>query len=241
MKSPESGNAIFYVFIAVALLGALSFAVSQSMRSSGKALDEDRAQLAASELIAYGDAMNKAVGMLRLRGVQEFALDFSHPDANVGYGTYDDEPRVELFHPQGGGVLYRRPPEIAGSGPPLTYHYIGAYAIDGIGQTGCTLPASDPENCSELLLVVQGIRREVCQMANGLIGVTEKTEDPPEDSALPTSPFFTGNLTGTPDPYSFVETIGDDANSAPLRDKTAGCFFNSGSNSYIYYQVLIAR
>lgn len=235
MRNPESGSAIFYIFIAVAMLAALSFAVSQSSRSSGKSLTEDRAQLAASEVISYGDTVAKSVGQLRLRGTPDYAVLFSHINANATYGVYDTEPRAEVFNPQGGGVIYRRAPDLAGIGAPLVYNYIGAYAVDDIGTT-CTTA-----DCSELLMTVQGLRKEVCQLANKLLGLGEVTDEPPQEAAEPVTPYFAGAATGTPVPYTYVDTIGDDVGSSPLRGKTAGCYFNSGSTSYIYFQVLLAR
>lgn len=235
MRHSENGSAIFYIFIAVAMLAALSFAVAQSSRSTGKSLTEDRAKLAASEVISYGDTIAKAVGQIRLRGMQDYAMRFSHSNANATYGIYDTEPRAEIFNPQGGGVIYRRTPDLAGVGAPLVYNYIGAYAIDDIGTT-CTTA-----DCSELLMTVQGLRKEVCQLANNLLGLGEVSDDPPEDPALPITPYFAGTTTGTPAPYTYIETIGDDVSSSPLRGKTAGCYYNAGSTSYIYFQVLLAR
>ena len=116
MRHSENGSAIFYIFIAVAMLAALSFAVAQSSRSTGKSLTEDRAKLAASEVISYGDTIAKAVGQIRLRGMQDYAMRFSHSNANATYGIYDTEPRAEIFNPQGGGVIYRRTPDLAGVG-----------------------------------------------------------------------------------------------------------------------------
>lgn len=241
MRTSENGNVIFYIFIAIALLGALSFAVTQSFRSGGKNLSEDRAQLAATEVMAYGDAIAKSVAQLRLRGIPEYGISFAHPSANATYGTYDSTPRSEIFNPQGGGVLYRKAPDIAGSGAPLTYNFVGAYAIDGLGLTGCTLPTNAPAECSELLLVVQGLRLEVCQMINHLLGLGEKTDTPPAEASLPTTPLFVGNNSGTPNPYTYADTIGDDGGSAALSGQTAGCYYNAGSTSYVYYQVLITR
>ncbi len=241
MRTSENGNVIFYIFIAIGLLGALTFAVSQSFRSTGKGLSEDRAQLAATEVMAYGDTIAKSVSQLRLRGIPEYGIRFSHPAASATYGTYEDEPRSEIFNPQGGGVIYRQAPDLAGSGAPLTYNFVGAYAIDGIGLTGCTLPANAPAECSELLMVVQGLRLEVCQMINHLLGIGEKTDTPPADASLPTTPLFVGNNSGTPNPYTYANTIGEDAGSEALSGQTAGCYYNSGSTSYIYYQVLISR
>lgn len=235
MRSSESGNAIFYIFVAVALLGALTFAVSQSSRSSGKALTEDRAQLAASEVISYTDDVAKSVGQLRLRGVQPYALRFSHPSANAAYGVYDTEPTSEIFNPQGGGVLYHQVPLTAVSGPPANYNITGGYGIQDIGST-CNTAA-----CSDLIITAVGLRKEVCQMANSLLHIGEKTDEPPEDDAIPTTPYFTGNNTGTPNPYSYSSVIGSGVDGAALRGRTAGCYYSPAGTSYIYYQVLISR
>ena len=231
----ENGSAIFYIFIAVAMLAALSFAVAQSSRSTGKGLTEDRAKLAAAEVMAYGDTIAKSVGQLRLRGIQDYAISFAHINANATYGTYDTEPRAEIFNPQGGGVIYRRAPDLAGIGAPLVYNFIGAYAVDDIGST-CATP-----DCSELLMTVQGLRKEVCQMMNSLLDMGEVTDDPPADDALPVTPYFAGNAGGAPVPYSFVDTIGEDVASSALLQASAGCYFHAGSSSYIYFQVLLSR
>ncbi len=241
-RAAESGNVFFYIFVAIALLGALSFAVSQSSRQTGRGLDDDRAKLAASEIISYGDTVAKAVGQLRLRGIQPYQMSFAHGSANVTYGTYDTNPRFEIFNPQGGGVIFRAPPVLAGTGAPLVYNYTGAFAINRVGLTGCTLPASAPAECSELLLTVQGLNKTVCQMANSLLGVHARDAEPPDDDALPVTPLFVGNTTGTPNPFTFTETIADTGTSATLlAGRTAGCYYNPGSTSHVYYQVLIAR
>lgn len=241
-NTTESGNVFFYIFVAIALLGALSFAVSQSSRQTGRGLDDDRAKLAASEIISYGDTVAKAVGQLRLRGIQPHQMSFAHGSANATYGTYDTTPRAEIFNPQGGGVIFRAPPVLAGTGAPLVYNFTGAFAINRVGQTGCTLPASAPAECSELLLTVQGLNKTVCQMANSLLSVHARDAEPPDDDALPVTPLFVGNNTGTPNPFTFTETIADTGTSATLlAGRTAGCYYNPGSARYVYYQVLIAR
>lgn len=235
----ESGNVFFYLFVAVALLGALSFAVSHSARQTGKGLIEDRAQLAASELISYGDTVAKAVGQMRLRGIRPYQLSFAHPQAHAGYGTYDTRPTAEVFNPQGGGVIYHEPPILAGSGTPLTYNYVGAYAIENIGLTGCMLPSAPPSDCAELVLSVSGLNETTCRIINDLLDIAERDTAPPEDSEAPLTPRFAGNATGAPDPFTYTATIGTGGSAAPLRGRTAACYKNG--STYIYYQVLIAR
>lgn len=237
----ESGNVFFYIFIAIALLGALSFAVAQSSRQDGRGLEGDRAKLVATEVISYGDTIAKAVGQLRLRGIKPYQISFAHGSANAAYGVYDTNPRAEIFNPQGGGVIFRAPPVLAGTGAPLIYNFTGAFAIDRVGQTGCTLPANAPAECSELLLTIQGLNQTVCQKINSMLSIHAADATPPDDDALPVTPLFAGNTSGAPDPFSFTETIADTGTAVMLAQHTAGCYYNPGSSSYVFYQVLIAR
>lgn len=234
-RARESGNVFFYLFIAVALLGALSFAVAQSSRQSGKGLLDDRAQLAASEIISYGDTVAKAAGQMRLRGIKNYQISFAHAQMHADYGTYDARPTAELFNPQGGGVIYHAPPILAGTGAPLTYTITGGYAVHNIGTTDCVSTA----DCSELLLTVAGINETVCRMMNELLEIGDKDGPLPEDDELPTAPLFVGAASDSPDPFSANGVIGDIADAKALSGRSAGCYKNGGS--HIYYQVLIAR
>ncbi len=238
-KNSQSGNVFFYIFVAVALLGALSFAVSQSARQTGKGLIDDRAQLAASEIISYGDTVAKAAGQMRLRGIKPYQLSFAHPRAHADYGTYDTRPTAELFNPQGGGVIFHEPPILAGTGAPLTYNFVGAFAVENVGLTGCTPPAQQPAECSELLLTVAGLNEGVCRMLNDLLDISDKDTAPPIDDDPPTLPRFAGNAAGSPDPFTYTAGIGDDGTARALTQRTAGCF--KSGDTYVYYQVLIAR
>lgn len=225
MRPSESGNAIFYIFVGIVLLAALSFAVAQSSRSSGKSLNEDRARLAASEVISYGDALNKAAGMLRLRGIAAEALSFAHPDANIAYGTYGTNPGAELFHPEGGGITYRLPPDMAVATTGTPYIFSGSNQVENVGSV-CGTPA-----CSELLLLVPDVRLETCQLINKILGYSDKNATPVNDSATDLTPFA-----GT---FTNVETL---SNEDPLlMARSAGCYRDQNSSKYVYYQVLIAR
>lgn len=222
----ESGNVIFYIFIAIGLLAALSFAVSQGMRGGGKSLTEDRSHLAASEVIAYGDTLAKAAGQMRLRNIPLGSFSFAHPNANPAYGTYNNNPAAEIFNPQGGGVIYRAPPALALTNPISLYFFTGENAVEGVGRD------CGSEDCNELLMLVSFIKPEVCQMINDILGYAAKTDPLPTDSDTGLSVPFDGT-------YSYNTIISDEASI--LRGRTAGCYTDSGSGDNVYYQVLIAR
>ena len=78
MNSSESGNVLFYILIAVALLAALSYTVAQSTRGNVGQLSAERARLYATEIIENANVMSSAVSQLRLRGVDLDELCFDH-------------------------------------------------------------------------------------------------------------------------------------------------------------------
>lgn len=228
MKNSESGNAIFYIFIAIALLGALSFAVSQGTRGGGKALSDDRIHLAASEVIAYADAVAKSVGQMRLRGTATTALRFPYTGTDAGYGVYNAVPSSEIFNPQGGTVIYKSPPALALANPLAVYHFTGNNEIENVGST-----CGDDE-CADLLMVLQGVSVEVCQRINEVMGFATMADLPPVDLEIAIAPYYAGT-------FDYTETVGDEAGSSILAGKTAGCFNDANSSTYVFYQVLVAR
>jgi hypothetical protein len=118
----ESGNIFFYIFLGVALFGALTLAVSQGGRVSSSNLTREQMQLRATEIIDYSDTISKAVGTLRLRGVTLANLRFATPALSVtDYGDSTAIDQVNLvFHPNGGSAIYREAGAAsvnAGNGP----------------------------------------------------------------------------------------------------------------------------
>ena len=87
MNNSQSGNVLFYILIAVALLAALSYTVAQSTRGNVSQLSAERARLYATEIIENGNVISSAVSQLRLRGVGLDELCFDHP--SWGASDYD--------------------------------------------------------------------------------------------------------------------------------------------------------
>ena len=53
MKNNQSGNVLFYILIGVALLAALSFAVTHTSRGTLSHLTREQSNLLATEIIEY--------------------------------------------------------------------------------------------------------------------------------------------------------------------------------------------
>lgn len=226
----ERGNVLFYILIAVALLAALSYAVSQGNRSTGKIGDE-QARLYASEILEYSNVVASTVGQLRLRGCDTDEISFEN-DIESGY-TNSNAPTDEscdVFSISGGAMSWISPPEDAmdsAESPDYLWHIYGDNEIDEVGTTTGAAASSD------LVLFVDELSQSVCQQINGLLGVTDTSATPPTDTDIGETK-FTGS-------YSYTATIGDEAGGAALSRGTAGCFENTTDTEYVFYKVLISR
>lgn len=102
-RSNERGNALIYVLIAIVLFAALSFTLGrQTDTSEVGTLDEERADLYATQLISYATQAKSSVDQMLFTGASDIDdLDFMLPsDAN-----FDTAPLIhKVHHPQGGGL-----------------------------------------------------------------------------------------------------------------------------------------
>lgn len=232
MRQNESGNVFFYIFVCIALLAALSFAVSQGGRSSVTTLTEDRQRLVATEIIAFGDIVGKATTQLRLRGVAPTALSFASTFLSADYGVFGANPANEVFNPAGGAVVYHAPPEAA-TRSAQQYLFLANNEVENIGTT-CGGAA-----CMELLLVAADLRPEVCIKINVLLGVDNPGDVPPTDTDFNEDVLFAPGA----DPFNNPgpEVIGDE--DTALSGQREGCFAETGEDpdEYIYYKVLLPR
>ena len=233
-RETEHGNILVYILIAAALLAALSYTVANSGRGNVSQLNEDKARLAATELLEYASTLTNGVSQLRLRGVEPRAMCFDSTNwpAEVDYahdGCVDTYNRV--FHPDGAGInLGELPLGVQGakSRQPRIWNFYGGNAVMGIGSS------CENANCTDLVMAARDIRPEICSQLNDLLGISAKGDPIPTNSGLDTTP-FRGDFT-------FYEAIGNESGSQILQAKPAGCFHRVGSpTEYVFYQVILAR
>ncbi len=106
----QSGNVFFIVLLGVVLFAALVFVVSRSMRSEATAgMSKRQSELAAVDILSYGQKLEHAVGKLLQRGVSENDIDFT----NIPVAGYDHVPpgtaEKMVFQISGGGVSWQSP------------------------------------------------------------------------------------------------------------------------------------
>ncbi len=228
MRHGESGNVLYYIMIAVVLLGALTLAVSQGGRGSVQSLTSDRQRLLATDIMGFGDAVSKTVSQLRLRGVAFEQLSFAADGLPGGYGAYGAAPENEIFNPAGGGLSYK-PPSSEAMISAADYVFTAANEIDQVGTT-CGANA-----CADLIMLGGPLQEGVCLTINTLLDIGNPSGHPPVAQAVDHTALFAAGAT----PYA--ETIGNDSGSAAIRGRMSGCFEDDSSGDFYFYQVLQPR
>lgn len=232
----QRGNVLFLILIAVALFGALSYAVVKSSSGGGDASVE-KAGLKAAQLIQYGDQVAYAVMKIRtIGGYSKSQVSFENNGTIVNPNCSEDTCRV--FHPNGGGAHYWELSEDWRGRhgiwvPPWRWNFSKNNQFQDVG-TNCAAAS-----CNDVALLYRGIQREVCLEVNEQLGVGNPSGEPPE------SPGYTDpDYIGTMDYYSSSYVIGSTNSGAAdyaLNGHFTGCFYDphASDDAYHFYRIII--
>lgn len=241
----EKGNVLIYVLIAVALLAALSFAVSESTRGTGAGVSTEKARLLATEIIEYGNVVAQATAQLRLRGCQISQLSFEN---NI-VGGYENtnapaDNSCHIFNIAGGGVEWIDPPAEWLDASNAASDFYGEIFIPNstcvvdVGTTSNSAAGTcDADGDEDLIMTIPWVKYDICYQINELTGMGNPGGDVPLDNALAWGTNkFQGSLGGALE-------IGNGPDVAVFRNQKAGCFEGSAAQAggYHFYQVLAAQ
>lgn len=239
-RAAEKGSVLIYIFIAIILLAALTFAISRGNREGSATIDRERADLHATQVLDYVSMMRRAVQSMTINGARPQDLCFYA----AGWGNADYDPiagaplecpdaRMAVFGGTGGGATFQDPSEDildkthAAETRYGQWYFTGGNSVTGVGTDGAGI-----EN-KELLVVLPYLRREVCSAINRRLQIAGAEIPPADDANFSMTTPFTG---------SFV--AGHALNTPLLEGRRTGCFTATttpASGSYVFYAVLIAR
>ncbi len=211
----KRGNVLFLILLAIALFAVLSYAVTQSSRSSGRDAAAENAITDAAQIMQYAANISTIIQRLRLsNNCKASDISFEGAASNPYTHTPPAENKCKVFHTDGGGIRYR--------GIELSYQeehpfFTGAIRIEGIGTSA-----------PELTMLVHSITPEICQhLFEKLYSFSRYTGNDTVGSAAA----FIGT-------FSVTGMIGDQA--PELAGKPIGCW-DDGSQPRHFYYVLEER
>ncbi len=220
MKNRQSGNAMIYILIALALLGALTMVLSRGGNEGGDSLAEDQAELLTTRMSATAGAVKGVVDQMMMSGTAIASLNFITPD-DAAYDTPPNHNKV--FHPDGGGLTLDADPKLftGADTTPEPGWYLGRF--NNIAWT--------PTAANDIVLAAHDISSAVCANIN------EKITG---DDTIPA-------LAGTGDPATyFINTsFGGPANANLTATECAACegfpqlcVSDTGGTQFTYYSII---
>lgn len=155
--SPQSGNALIYILIAVALFAALSMTLTgQTRNESTNEVDEAKNDMYATQLISYAAQAKSILDQMMFSGSGVGDFVFTAP----GESGFNTAPHIhKIYHPAGGGLMKGRIPESVkgtASTTPAAGWYMGRFNNVEWTATGST----------EIILTAYNIKEDACKQIN---------------------------------------------------------------------------
>lgn len=227
-RSSETGSAIIYVFVGIALFAALMFMFSRGSSQNTSALTTQQANITASEILSYRQSLEASVQRLISKGCSENELNFD-TSLETGYTNPDARPdkSCDVFDAAGGRAKYIYP----SSSSDTTY---AAGASPGFKKYGINgnMVVTDVGTPEPELIIWLMTNKAVCDAINASIGQT--TQDEAFGDGI-ISVQFIGDFAA----IGSAGTIGDDAYPEAI---STGCVNRPAyAGQYIFYSVLLAR
>lgn len=223
--SPQRGNVLFLILIAVALFAALSYAVTQTTRTGGNDVEDEKFSILAAQTLQYPTTLKATIMRMGFSGIDATELEFNPPSA---FGSLSSNA-AGVFHPSGGGAPYIYPPtDIMAGGAQGIWHFNLEFEIENIGTSQAGLAGND------LVAFLPGISKTFCNLALAKFEIG--------NSMIAAADFSADYNTDMDNAYVLPvtqSTLGD-VNTSSLSNKPFGCFRN-GDGQFVYYHVLLER
>lgn len=132
----ESGNAVVFIFIAIALFGALSFSFMKSMEGGASSLSAQEANMLAQTIVNESMKIEKAINKMVRRGCSQdqFSMEKAPQKTGLAWENTDAPPdkHCHLYEPEGGGL--EDTPLSSGTGAQVYWEY-SAHAAIGVSSS----------------------------------------------------------------------------------------------------------
>lgn len=214
-KHTERGNALVYVFIGVALFGALMFLFSKGASQNTSGFTKQQSSISASELIEMGKTLESGVQKIMNNGCSENEISFDPPPYTANSNSNSPvDFHCHVFHPKGGNV---------------NSQFFGNWKF----SSHASIETAGSDN-TEIVGYIEGLSADTCQKINDLLQNGFAT------IPLESGYVFNGSFDGTsPTNTGAVRWIG--VSTSATNNKTSGCINSDTHTPYIYYHAVLVR
>jgi len=236
----QNGNALFFILIAIALLGLLTVTMTRSGSSTNDTGDYEQSQIAASQLLSYAKSIENAVQTLLARGCSENEISFENATV-AGYINPNSpaDKSCHVFDVAGAGMTYEIPNDRWLDRTKDSEDSYQVWVFSGqqkIGNIGIAERCGGFE-CADLIIYISYLNNDMCAALNTALkqDVSIEIADSEGISALDPEPadYFKGTYDNS------QGYVGND--NADLLGKETACMYRSFRTNYAFYHVLHAR
>ncbi len=221
-RKQESGNALWFILLAVALIAALTATISRSTDTAEQSGNIERFRIQASNIMRHSTSVRQAVENMRLVNVGESQVSFENDFTSADY-TNGTCAECVIFSSLGGGIAYMAPRDNwlddDGTTPPGfgEWEFTGTNSVPG-------LRSGRPE----LIMSVGYLREGLCDQINAVLDL------PFAPVPIDADGFDQTAFQGT---YTSTATINN------MTGISSGCFNDTSvdGRGHTFYQVLIER
>jgi hypothetical protein len=224
----QSGNVFLIILVGIVLFAALMFTFSRGVQQGTEGMAGREAELAASDIVTYGQQVQRGVERIIGRSISESDLSFAN-DADTNYvNPACADNRCLVFNPEGGAIKWKTPP----SGVNFTSadYFISANRV--ASTDGMTDIGTDERD----LVILLPVNANVCEAING---ITSKLPIWSNVGTANTSTRFIGNYGASGGPVTI--STGANSNLSPAGCFCAGALPCTQPKQAYYYQVLLTR
>lgn len=230
----ESGNILWFLLIGIVLIGLLTALVSRGTSSVDQSGDVEQMRIVAGQILQTAKSFAAAADNMKLNGISESDISFQNSDTAVDYTN----PKCatvscRMFESGGAGLAYTPPPANAVTTANTEWIFTGS---NNVGTTAGPVGTTAAGSGNDLIMMLPNLTEGVCRQINRLLEVNAPSYDPPVDSGVAFDPFI-----GDYDPSTPVKILEGNATNMELNSQSAGCFYDSATAGYYFYQVLVER
>ncbi|MCD8526030.1 MAG: hypothetical protein LRY62_02375 [Alphaproteobacteria bacterium] len=231
---PESGNILWFILIGIVLIGLLTALVSRGTSSVDQSGDVEQMRIVAGQIMQTAKSFESAISNMKMNGISESDISFQNNATAVDYTNANcTNVSCRIFESGGAGLAYVRPPPNALTTTNTEWIFTGA---NNVGSTDNPVGTTAAGSGNDLLMLLPNITQGVCRQINRLMDVNGPSYDPPVDDGISFDEF-----TGTYDPSTPITILEGTTAGKELDGKSAGCFFDTVTNGYYFYQVILER
>ncbi len=226
----ERGNVLWFILIAIVLLGVLTGILSRGGSSVDQSGDFEKARIQASQILRYTKSFETAIQQMQLRGVSESDISFQNPTTAVDYTNANCALDDCMIFDIGGGLTYRDPPAGANDGSEWIFT-----AANNVGTTADPVGTTAATTGNDIIMLMPNADTSLCIQINRDQGVGTAGTLPIETTGIATTE-FTGTFVG-----GGPTILDGDPTPFELDGQSVGCFTDNAASITYFYAVVLER